>query len=326
MLHTDDYEGVTETAYGDGNTEVKFQPIWNENGLGIRVQVKDGQADDEDGVTVYAGIKAEGKGMEDIQILTVPRAEGISGDKGYETTVFFDREELEAFEEIEFDIRVNDGGKLLSWNDTNNNQDNNRESYGRLVLKPFATIYKGTATVDGVEESEWEKAPELELTVVSAEGGQPEASAKAKALWDEHALYVLIKVTDPNLDVSGSEVHTRDSVEVFIDENNDKAESYKIDDKQYRINCENAHSFNGSSCKEDFIISETVKTEDGYMVEMAIEWSEIQAQPEMLIGFEVQVNDCKAGERLGMLNWYDTTNTCWSSPASYGTARLAEDE
>lgn len=326
VLHMDDYEGVTETVYGDENTKVKFQPIWNENGLGIRVQVKDDQADDEDSVTVYAGIKTSDKGMEDIQVITVSRAEGISGDKGYETTVFFDREKLEAFEEIEFDIRVNDGGKLLSWNDTNNNQDNSREAYGRLVLKPFATIYEGTVTVDGVEESEWEKAPELELTVVSAEGGQPEASAKAKALWDEHALYVLIKVADPNLDVSGAEVHTRDSVEVFVDEKNDKADGYKTDDKQYRVNCENDHSFNGSACKEDYIISETVKTEEGYMVELAIEWSEIQAQPEMLIGFEVQVNDCKAGERLGMLNWYDTTNTCWSSPASYGTARLAEDE
>ncbi len=180
--------------------------------------------------------------------------------------------------------------------------------------------------MDGVEEGEWEKAQELELTVVGTENGQPEASARAKALWDEHALYVLVKVTDPNLDVSGSEVHTKDSVEVFVDENNDKAESYQTDDKQYRVNCENVHSFNGSMCKEDYITSETVKTEDGYMVEMAIEWSEVQVQPDMLIGFEVQVNDCKAGERLGVLNWYDTTNTCWSSPASYGTARLAENK
>ncbi len=326
VSHMDDYEGVTETVYGDEDTKVKFQPIWNEKGLGIRIQVEDKQADDDDSVTVYAGIKAEDKGMEDIQTSTVSRADGTSSDKGYEATVFFDQKNLEAFEEIAFDIRVNDGGKLLSWNDTNNNQDNSNESYGNLVLKPFATIYKGTVNVDGVEEGEWEKAQELELTVVGTENGQPEASARAKALWDEHALYVLVKVTDPNLDVSGSEVHTKDSVEVFVDENNDKAESYQTDDKQYRVNCENVHSFNGSMCKEDYITSETVKTEDGYMVEMAIEWSEVQVQPDMLIGFEVQVNDCKAGERLGVLNWYDTTNTCWSSPASYGTARLAENK
>lgn len=322
VSHMEDYEGVKETVYGDGDTEVKFQPIWNEKGLGVRIQVKDGQDDEEDSITVYAGM-TEGKGMEDVQVTTVSRAEGAAGNNGYEATVFFDKEDLEAFEEIEFDIRVNDGGKLLSWNDTNNNQDNSRESYGRLVLKPFATIYQGTVTVDGVEEGEWEKAQELELTVVSAEEGQPEASARAKALWDEKALYVLIKVTDPNLDVSGSEVHTRDSVEVFIDEKNDKTEGYKVDDKQYRINCENEHSFNGSVCKEDYITSETIKTEDGYIMEVAIEWTEVQVQPEMLIGFEVQVNDCKAGKRLGMLNWYDTTNTCWSTPASYGTARLA---
>lgn len=324
VSHMEDYEGVVETVYGDGETEVKFQPIWNENGLGIRVMVEDETDDGEDSVTVYAGIKNESEGMEDVLVNTVSRAEGTLTDKGYEAVVLIEDEGLEAFEEIEFDIRVNDGGRLLSWNDTNNDQDNSRESYGRLVLKPFATICRGTATVDGVEEDEWEKAQELELTVATKEGGQPEASATAKALWDEDALYVFVKVTDPNLDVSGSEVHTRDSVEVFVDEKNDKADGYKTDDKQYRVNCENVHSFNGSTCKEDYIVSETVKTADGYMVELAIQWTEIEVQPGTLIGFEVQVNDCKGGARLGMLNWYDTTNTCWSSPASYGTARLVE--
>ena len=52
VSHMDDYEGVTETVYGDEDTKVKFQPIWNEKGLGIRIQVEDKQADDDASVTV----------------------------------------------------------------------------------------------------------------------------------------------------------------------------------------------------------------------------------------------------------------------------------
>lgn len=235
---------------------------------------------------------------------------------------FVETESLEAFSEVKFDIRVQDGDKLLSWNDTKNNQDNSSEAFGRLVLKPFANIAKGTASVDGIEEGTWDKAQELALAVVSADSGQPEASATAKALWDERALYVLVKVTDPNLDVSGKEVYIQDSVEVSIDEKNDKTTDYKLHDKQYRVNCENARSFNGNDCKEEYITSEVALTDDGYLIEMAITWTELQPEEGDFIGFEVQINDCKNGERLGMLNWYDTTNTCWLSPASYGTARL----
>ncbi|MDE6318207.1 MAG: carbohydrate-binding protein, partial [Lachnospiraceae bacterium] len=250
------------------------------------------------------------------------RSAGKETDKGYEAEFFVETEVLEAFSELKFDVRVHDADKLLSWNDTENNQDNSSEAFGKLILKPFAKITKGTANVDGVEEGAWEKAQELVLSVVNVEGGKSEASGTAKALWDENALYVLMKVTDPNLDVSAEEPYIQDSVEVFIDEKNDKAREYKLDDKQYRVNCENAHSFNGAVCKEEYITSQVKRMDDGYVVEMAIAWTDKQPKEGDFIGFEVQINDCKNGARLGMINWYDTTNTCWSTPASFGTARL----
>lgn len=322
-LQMEDYEAAAAASYGDGETEVTFAPIWNEKGLGVKVSVKDAQADDTDGVTLYAQLPEGGGGLGEVLRQTIDRNAATETDKGYETEFFMETEALEAFLEVKIDIRVQDGEKVLSWNDKKNNQDNSSESFGKLILKPFANITKGTAVIDGVEEGAWEKVPELTLSVVSAEGGQPEASAVAKALWDEKALYVLMKVTDPNLDVTGEEVHLQDSVEVFIDEKNDKATEYKLDDKQYRVNCENVQSFNGSDCREDYITSEVKKTDDGYVAEMAIDWTQLRAEEGKLFGFEVQINDCKNGGRLGMINWYDTTNTCWSTPAAYGTARLA---
>lgn len=319
----DDYKAAAAVVFGDEETAAAFVPIWNEKGLGVKVQVEDAKADNTDRVTMYALMPEGQAGTGDVITDTIGRSAGRETDKGYEVEFFVETESLETFSEVRFDVRVQDGDKVFSWNDTKNDQDNSSGSFGKIVLKPFADIAKGTAAVDGVEEDAWKKTQELALSAVSVEDGQPEASGTAKALWDENALYVLVKVIDPKLDVSGQEVHIQDSVEVFVDEKNDKAESYKMDDKQYRINCENTHSFNGKDCKEDYITSQVRLTDDGYVVEMAVAWTELQPEEGDLIGFEVQINDCKDGTRLGMINWYDTTNTCWSKPASYGTVRLS---
>ncbi|MDE7176765.1 MAG: endo-1,4-beta-xylanase [Lachnospiraceae bacterium] len=318
----DDYEAAEAIAFGDEETKAAFVPIWNDKGLGVKILVEDAKADEGDHVTLYAQLPEGEAGSRNVITETIDRSAGKETDKGYEAEFFVETEVLEAFSELKFDVRVHDADKLLSWNDTENNQDNSSEAFGKLILKPFAKITKGTANVDGVEEGAWEKAQELVLSVVNVEGGKSEASGTAKALWDENALYVLMKVTDPNLDVSAEEPYIQDSVEVFIDEKNDKAREYKLDDKQYRVNCENAHSFNGAVCKEEYITSQVKRMDDGYVVEMAIAWTDKQPKEGDFIGFEVQINDCKNGARLGMINWYDTTNTCWSTPASFGTARL----
>lgn len=70
----------------------------------------------------------------------------------------------------------------------------------------------------------------------------------------------------------------QDSVEVFIDENNHKSESYEEDDKQYRISYSNAHSFSGTKCLEKNVTSETKVTEDGYVVEAAFKWTDTSAR------------------------------------------------
>lgn len=322
VMQMDDYDAAEAIAFGDEETKAAFVPIWNDKGMGVKVLVEDAKADEGDRVILFARLPEGEAGIGDVITKTIDRSAGTETDKGYEVEFFVETEALEAFSEVRFDVRVHDADKLLSWNDTENNQDNSSEAFGRLILRPFVKIAKGTVKVDGVEEGAWEKAQELVLSVVNMESGQPEASGTAKALWDKDALYVLMKVTDPNLDVSAEEAYIQDSVEVFIDEKNDKAREYKLDDKQYRVNCENAHSFNGEDCKEEYITSQVRLTDDGYVVEMAIAWTELQPKEGDYIGFEVQINDCKHGARLGMINWYDTTNTCWSTPASYGTARL----
>ncbi len=323
-LQTDDYELAKTVECELDDLKMNFTPVWDEGVLKIKVFVNDKTEDVNDAVTVFADLKDSRADGADTVSYTVKRSDTDSKANGYEAEFVFESETVQLFSTIGFDIRVNDNEQIRSWNDTENTQENSSKFYGKLILKPYAIIPKGTITVDGTIDQAWENVEPMELCVATAESAEPEATAQGRALWDEDALYVLMEVKDPNLDVAGGEVHTQDSVEIFIDELNNKLSSYDGDDKQYRVNCENKQSFNGTTCVADLITSEVVKTQDGYMVEMAIEWTSLQPEAGKIIGFEMQINDCKNGGRLGMVNWYDNTNTCWSMSASFGTAVLVD--
>ena len=112
------------------------------------------------------------------------------------------------------------------------------------------------------------------------------------------------------------------SLEVFIDENNHKSDSYEDDDKQYRINYENAQSFSGPNCNEENVVSAAVVTDKGYLIEAAFKWTEIAPAVGDTIGVELQINDAEGGKRIGTVSWYDESGQGWSSPGVFGTATL----
>ncbi len=320
-----DFTMAQAASYQADEIKVEFCPIWNSEGLRFKVMVLDDSENEEDSITVYVDPTDSRKEGADVLSVTVNRKDAKTKQNRYDAEVTVPLRGLGAAQDIGFDICVNNGGTLCSWNDTNNTQELGSVSYGRMMLKPYTEITYGKAAIDGVAEAVWENVKELPLSIETKESADVEATATGKVLWDEEALYVYVEVTDPNMDVSGSEVHTQDSVEIFVDEINNKTKSYGSDDKQYRVNCENVCSFNGPICREEFLTSAVTKTETGYAVEAAIRWSAITPQAGMNIGFELQINDCKGGTRLGMCNWFDKTNTCWSSPASYGTAKLIDN-
>lgn len=74
----------------------------------------------------------------------------------------------------------------------------------------------------------------------------------AKALWDDQNLYVLIQVSDAQLDKSNKNAWEQDSVEIFLDENNGKTTFYQADDGQFRINFANEATFSPASIAGGF--------------------------------------------------------------------------
>src|SRR5699024_8672344 len=87
---------------------------------------------------------------------------------------------------------------------------------------------------DGVIEEVWNDTEKLSID--RYQGAWHGANGTAKVLWDEDHLYVLVEVSDSTLDKSATEKHEQDSVEVFLDENNEKTSFYQDDDGQYRVN------------------------------------------------------------------------------------------
>ncbi|GIP26608.1 hypothetical protein J23TS9_17380 [Paenibacillus sp. J23TS9] len=183
-----------------------------------------------------------------------------------------------------------------------------------------STAMYGTPIIDGIIDEVWSQAPAMPMNryQMAWQG----ATGAAKALWDEQNLYVLIQVSDAQLDKSSENVWEQDSVEIFKDENNAKTTFYQDDDGQYRINFDNETSFNPASVAEGFK-SATKVSGTNYTVEVKIPFKSITPTNQMKIGFDAQVNDAKDGARQSAAAWNDTTGNGYQDPSVFGVLTLS---
>lgn len=179
------------------------------------------------------------------------------------------------------------------------------------------TAKKGTPVIDGVEDDIWKNAAEMNISLFIQGNG---STGTGKALWDDNNLYVFIKVKDNNLSKKSSNSYEQDSIEVFIDEKNNKSTDYLEDDAQYRLNFENEFSSRGNAAK---IKSAAVKSKDGYYVEVMIPFQTIKGKAGTKIGFDLQINDDSgSGKRDSISKWNDPTNESYRNTSGFGTLSL----
>ena len=188
------------------------------------------------------------------------------------------------------------------------------------IVEPLqATAKFATPVIDGTVDSAWSNADEILINrYQQATNG---ATGKAKALWDDQYLYVLVQVNDSQLNKTSEFEYEQDSVEVFVDQNNDKSFSYQSDDGQYRVNFDNETSFNPTSKSEGFA-SATSTSGTNYTVELKIPLNAITPANNAKIGFDVQINDAKDGARQSVAAWNDTTGTGYQDTSVYGVLTL----
>lgn len=313
----------TEYSFSDDDTQAAFIPTWDKDGLNVLVSVKDATINDTDEVTVYVDETNSAGDVTPVK-KTVKRSDAQAVDGGYCATIKVPMTDLKVAKTIGMDVKVMNNDKAVSFNDLKGMQETSSKYYAKATLKPgVEKATKATVKIDGEADSEWDKAVAIPLTIKLGTS----VTADAKVLWDDENLYVYATVKDPVLNKASGEAYQQDSLEVFIDENNAKTESYDDDDKQYRINYVNEHSFNGKKCLEDNVQSVAKETGDGYVIEAAFKWTDIKPKKGDRIGLEFQINDADdSGTRIGTLSWNDETGMGWSKSSVYGTIELTAEE
>lgn len=177
----------------------------------------------------------------------------------------------------------------------------------------------GTPVLDGTADELWASAPEM--SVNRYQMAWQGASGKARALWDDQNLYVLIQVNDAQLDKSNANAWEQDSVEIFVDENFGRTTFYEEDDGQYRVNYDNEASFSPAAIGAGF---ESVTKVNGtnYTIEMKIPFKKITPAGGAKIGFDAQINDAKSGARQSVAAWNDTTGNGYQDTSVFGVLTL----
>ncbi|WP_342565106.1 endo-1,4-beta-xylanase [Paenibacillus sp. FSL R7-0345] len=177
----------------------------------------------------------------------------------------------------------------------------------------------GTPVIDGTVDALWSGAPEMQISryQLAWQG----ASGIAKALWDDRNLYVLVQVSDAQLDKASANVWEQDSVEIFVDQNNGKTSFYQDDDGQFRINFDNESTFNPDRIAAGFV-SATQVSGTNYTVEVKIPLTSVTPANAKKLGFDVQINDAKDGARQSVAAWNDTTGNGYQDTSVYGVLTL----
>ncbi|MFF3442596.1 endo-1,4-beta-xylanase [Streptosporangium sp. NPDC002721] len=198
---------------------------------------------------------------------------------------------------------------------------------GELVPVPAirtTTAPKGTPVVDGVMDAAWSRVPEV--TTGTRIQGTSGATARVRAMWKAGTLHVLARVTDPVLSEESPNAWEQDSVEIFVDPENNKTRGYDDDDGQYRISFTGRKTVGGTFdafAVKDNLTGAATLVPGGYVVEAAIRLPTVTLAQDALLGFDVQVNDATGTARTAAATWNDPTGRSYVDTSRWGVLRLA---
>lgn len=151
-------------------------------------------------------------------------------------------------------------------------------------------------------------------------------SGSIQMLWDDHGLYLLIRVTDDTLVNTDPRLYENDGVEVYVDLQGDKTPEYGSDDFHfvYVQGHEPMVVVQGTEVPE--IAAAQTESEAGYQMEIALPFSALSADSiiQSFVGIEVQINDNDKDRLEDKLAWLEKEDNAYVSPAHLGTIRLAD--
>ncbi len=194
--------------------------------------------------------------------------------------------------------------------DVDDYTENGLDSEGRMISN------FGSPIIDGDVDDVWNDA----ITVVpQCVTGEVYAEATFKSLWDDNALYILAEVKDSQMSVASRNPYEQDSLEIFVDENNEKTKDYGVDDLHLRVNYENVQTLDNGDAERFFTSTKLI--DGGYLVEARIQLKDKPSNGKVL-GVELQINDGVEASRVGTVNLFDSTNGAWNDTGKFGEVIL----
>ena len=230
-------------------------------------------------------------------------------------------------------ITLKPDGKIMASGGNNFGQlgdgtNDNKNTYGEvdklnLSISTTATRISTNMTVDGnLEEADWGVSNDVNKVV----SGTTNNTVKFGVLWDNTYLYVGIEVLDNELFHDSNKEADDDSVEIYIDGNNEHNKKYDSNDRQFikRWNDSALFEQNGNTTG---VLHGWAAIPGGYSVEIAVPWSNLGTTPAtgITIGFSVGCNDDDdGGESEGQAVWAGTANNDKDTSA-FGDIVLGEE-
>lgn len=188
------------------------------------------------------------------------------------------------------------------------------------VQARLAFAYNGTPEVDGTKEALWlqKTTPYKINTPLYAWQG---ASGTVRVLWDDNYLYALFEIEDSLLNADSPNTYEQDSIELFLDPENMKADYYTDLAGQYRVNYKGELSF-GTVPTTQGVKAAATQTANGYIVEIAIPLKNTPSAG-MTFAFDAQINDSnEMGVRQSVMKFNDATDNSYASAELWGNLLL----
>ncbi|MBN2806975.1 MAG: lamin tail domain-containing protein, partial [Prolixibacteraceae bacterium] len=181
--------------------------------------------------------------------------------------------------------------------------------------------------IDGIVDDIWDTTEpvQLEHMLVGSASTSTDFSAYFKTLWDTENLYVLVNVADDSKINDSDADYQDDAIEIYIDIDNDKLNSYGASDYMYTFSWGNT-GINNNGPTDDFQFK-LVETAGGYLLEVKMPWATLglsEPQTNVQLGFDVHVHDDDdGGDRDNKLAWFTTIDESYLNPSLFATAGLA---
>ena len=206
------------------------------------------------------------------------------------------------------------------------------KSKAKAKMAAAASVKKAgkAPVIDGKVDDCWAKAEKYTIkhSLYESPSSEKDLSAYFQTMYDNENLYLIVNVTDDDLRHDSSEQYQDDNIEIFIDADNSKSDSYGDNDYQYCFNWDAASpvisEYNNKNIQGIELSMEN--TDGGYIAEIKFPFAAIKVTPKpgSSIGLDVQVNDDdNGGDRDSKIAWCAKQDNAWENPSVFGIAELA---